>query len=125
MPRSRRFCSCCSHDDREDELHLLTCGCYHGIRTKSTFLFTEFPSRDSHQMPLSFEVDNISDSCINKFFNPPSSWLSTPDNYKLYKKFWHEFAFYLVRCKVLRASLVEFQNVLVSPMEVDLPDDLD
>lgn len=126
VPRSARLCSCCSSEDREDELHFMTCDCFRNIRANSSFMFMEPPARGSHQLPITPEANKISDFDFNNLLNPPASWVWSPDSCKLYKRFWDEFAFYLIRCRDLRASIMDFQNALVSPPEVNVgPFDLE
>ena len=120
VPRSSRVCSVCSFEDREDELHFMFCGCYHNIRTNSHFLFAESPDTNSHHIPWSPNIQRVSDSDVHKFFNPPRLWIWNHDRHKQYKKFWDAFAFYLIRCRDLRSSILELQNALVSQTEAGL-----
>ena len=120
-PRSERVCDCCDREgsaDREDELHLLACPMYYFTRMDNG-LFSEHPVPSSGRIPLSINVNEITDAEVCGYMNPPV-W----ENQDLYFMFWKDFAQYLHCCKEKRRQYLDFlsgQNM----SHDGLPDDLD
>ena len=77
LPRSQRLCKCCKLGAREDELHLLYCPLYVGLR------FTH---------GISFQSNIDEDVCMKSSMNCRGNALD----------FWNNLANFLIRCKSLR-----------------------
>jgi len=102
QPRSARLCSCCSMLDREDELHMLSCPLYYFTRVDHVNLFTEFPGQSGKGIPLSINLNQITDDEVCGFMNPPMF-----GNQEQYRTFWQDFAHFLATCKLKRSVYIE------------------
>jgi len=102
QPHSTRVCTCCSMLDREDELHLLTCPLYYFTRVEHVNIFTEFQGQSRKGIPLSIDLNTITDDEVCGFMNPPPF-----ENQEQYHTFWLDFAHYLTRCKLKRNNYIE------------------
>ena len=123
QPRSSRLCNCCGMNDREDELHFLTCPMYYFIRAGLS-IFSESPRQSHGSIPLSIDVNEVTDAEVWGFMNPPLF-----EEHRQYQAFWQDFTRYLSRCKEKRRHYIDYidwrSNNNDDFSALTLPDNLD
>ena len=65
-------------------------------------IFTEFQGQSRKGIPLSIDLNTITDDEVCGFMNPPPF-----ENQEQYHTFWLDFAHYLTSCKLKRNNYIE------------------
>ena len=87
--RSDRLCTCCDLHAREDEVHLLLCPFYEGVRSKYPHFFHNI------DVMLGMRSPGVYDEMMLSVMNPTDTTYDA-------KRYWHDFAHFLLECKSIR-----------------------